>query len=225
MAPPSGTVTFLFTDIVGSTRRWEEEPAAMRVELERHDALLRSAIESSGGHVVKGTGDGTVSAFGDADAALRAAAQAQRAVTGTVPFGVRVAVHTGAADQRDGDYFGPTLNRAARLVAVGHGGQVLVSQATASLVSGANLRDLGEHRLRDLSRAERVYQLVIDDLPVDFPPLRSLEAYAGNLTLQVTSFVGREDEAKALARVLNGARLVTIVGVGGVGKTRLAGLR
>jgi predicted ATPase/class 3 adenylate cyclase len=219
---PSGTVTFVFTDIVGSTRRWEEEPDAMRVELERHDALLRSAIESNGGHVVKGTGDGTLAAFSDADAALRAAAQAQGAVAGTVPFGVRVAVHTGAADQRDGDYFGPTLNRAARLVAVAHGGQVLVSQATASLVSGANLRDLGEHRMRDLSRPERVYQLVIDDLPADFPPLRSLEAYAGNLALQVTSFVGREDESKALARALDHARLVTIVGVGGVGKTRLA---
>src|SRR5262249_14194287 len=134
----------------------------------------------------------------------------------------RIAVHTGAADQRDDDYFGPTLNRTSRILGVGHGGQVLISHATVSLVGGAQVRDLGEHRLRDLSRPERVYQLIVADLPSEFPPLRSLDAFAGNLALQVTSFVGREKETKALADALSRSRLVTIVGVGGVGKTRLA---
>jgi len=219
---PSGVVTFLFTDIESSTRLWEEQPDTMRIELERHDMIVRDAIEANEGYVFKTTGDGTLAAFADATAAIRAAAQAQRAVTGTLPFRVRMAVHTGAADQRDDDYFGPTLNRTSRILGVGHGGQVLVSHATVSIVGDARVRDLGEHRLRDLSRPERVYQLLIPDLPGDFPPLTSLDAFAGNLALQLTSFIGRENETKALADELSRSRLVTIVGVGGVGKTRLA---
>ena len=135
---------------------------------------------------------------------------------------MRVGIHTGEAVERDGDYFGPAVNRAARLMAIGHGGQVLVSQATATLLPSTELRDLGEHRLRDLSRAERVFQILAPELAQDFPPLRSLDAFSGNLPLQLTSFVGRTAELATLAQAIHDARLVTVIGVGGVGKTRLA---
>ena len=157
---PSGTVTFLFTDIEGSTRLWEEHPDAMRDALARHDELLREAIEAHGGYVVKTTGDGFHAAFGTADAGVVAAVAAQRALDGEAwplpePLRVRMGLHTGAASLRDGDYFGSSLNRAARLMGVAHGGQVVCSQATADLArddvaEGVTLVDLGEHRLRDL---------------------------------------------------------------------------
>ena len=166
---PSGTVTFLFTDIEGSTRLWEEHPDAMRDALARHDELLRDAIEAHGGYVVKTTGDGFHAAFGTAEAAVVAAVAAQRALDGEAwalpePLRVRMGLHTGAASLRDGDYFGSSLNRAARLMGVAHGGQVVCSQATTDLArdgvaEGVTLVDLGEHRLRDLSRAERVFQV------------------------------------------------------------------
>ena len=220
--PPSGTVTFLFTDIEGSTRRWESEALAMREQLARHDAILRGAVEARGGHVLKSTGDGVVAVFGRAGDAVEAAVDAQLALCGENLPAVRMGVHTGEAEERDGDYFGPTLNRAARLMAIAHGGQVVVSSATEQLVDGVELIDLGEHRLRDLSRPERVFQLVHADLPPEFPPLRSVDSRPGNLPREVTTFVGRGAEISMLSALVRERPLVTLTGVGGVGKTRLA---
>ena len=229
---PSGTVTFLFTDVEGSTRLWEEYPEAMQATLARHDEILRDAIIAHDGHIVKTTGDGVHAAFATAGAAARAATDAQYALT-TEPWGetgelrVRMGIHTGPAEQRDGDYYGTALNRAARLMSVAHGKQILVSLATEELLADeldarTELVDLGEHELRDLATPVRVFQLVHPDLPSDFPPLRSLDSFRGNLPVQATSFVGREEELAAVGDALRDARLVSITGVGGVGKTRLA---
>src|SRR5262245_37606637 len=181
---PSGTVTFLFTDIEGSTGRWERQAEAMQAALARHDALLRAAILGHGGHVVKTMGDAFHAAFSRAPDAVAAALDAQRALQaepwGEVgPVRVRMALHTGAAEERDGDYYGPSLNRAARLMSAGHGGQILLSHATSELVrdalpEAATLVSLGEQRLKDLSRAELTFQLAHRDLVADFPPLRTL---------------------------------------------------
>jgi predicted ATPase/class 3 adenylate cyclase len=230
--PLSGTVTFLFTDIEGSTLLWEEHPQAMSQALARHDAILVDAVESSGGHVVKTTGDGLFAVFGHAESAITAALAAQRSLVGaawdpTCELRVRMGLHTGDAEFRDGDYHGSAVNRAARLTSAGHGGQVLVSGATASLAvgrlaDGAELVGLGEHRLRDLGQPEVLYQLCHPDLPRRFPPLRTLDAFPGNLPLQVSSFIGRERELARIVAALDEARAVTLTGVGGVGKTRLA---
>jgi class 3 adenylate cyclase len=229
---PTGTVTFLFTDLEGSTRLWEEHPGAMRSALARHDAILRDAVESQGGSVVKTTGDGLHAVFATAESAVGAAVAMQRELAAQSwgdfgVMGVRVGIHTGEAELRAGDYFGSALNRAARLMAAAHGGQVVVSQATASVLhddlpEGIGLLDLGEHRLRDLSRPERVFQVTHLDLVRDFAPLRSLDSFPGNLPLSVTSFVGRERELMSVTQSLSDARVVTLTGVGGVGKTRLA---
>ena len=226
---PSGTVTFLFTDLEGSTRLWDDHPEAMSDALARHDEILRSVITSHGGHVVKTTGDGVHAAFGTAHDALDASAEAQRVLAaepwdGTWPLKVRMGLHTCEAELRDGDYYGSAVNRAARLMSVAHGGQVVVSLATSELVRDADWEfvDLGEHRLADLARTERVFQLIVSDMPSEFPPLRSLEAFPGNLPLQLTSFVGREDQLVVLTKLLGASRLVTLTGMGGVGKTRLA---
>jgi predicted ATPase/class 3 adenylate cyclase len=229
---PTGTVTFLFTDLEGSTRLWEERPEAMRDALARHDELLRDVVESRGGCVVKATGDGFHAAFPTARDALGAAVAGQRGLAeapwgSTGPLRVRMGIHTGEAQLRGGDYFGSALNRAARLTAVAHGGQIVCSQATADLVrdglpEGVGLVDLGEHRLRDLSRAERVFQANAPGLRREFAPLVSLDAFPGNLPLQVSSFIGRERELSRIATALGEARMVTLTGVGGVGKTRLA---
>jgi predicted ATPase/class 3 adenylate cyclase len=219
---PTGTITFLFTDIVGSTRRWEADPVEMDGALARHDAILRDAVTQHGGYVFSTGGDGFAVAFARAGDAVEAAVETQRALQAQGLPPVRVGIHTGEAVERDGDYFGPDVNRAARLMAIGHGGQVLLSQATANLLPAAELRDLGEHRLRDLSRAERVFQIFAPELSQDFPPLRSLDAFSGNLPLQLTSFVGRTGELATLTQAVHGARLVTVIGVGGVGKTRVA---
>jgi class 3 adenylate cyclase len=189
LQPPSGTVTFLFTDIEGSTQLWESAPESMGPALERHDVLLRTAIETNGGYVVKTTGDGLHAAFTAARDAVNASVDAQLALAREqwpLPDGLRarIGIHTGPAEQRDGDYYGTAANRAARLMAIGHGGQILVSDITAALVrddADIALRDLGEHRLRDLSRAERVHQVVVDGLRFDFPPLRSLDTHSTNL--------------------------------------------
>lgn len=215
---PSGTVTFLFTDIEGSTRRWEADPDAMRVELAAHDEVLRSAVEGQGGWLFKHTGDGICAAFGSARAAVDAAVDAQR----VLELPVRMGVATGEAEQRGDDYFGPALNRAARVMAVGHGGQILVSGVAASLISGMDLVDLGEHRLRDLSGVERLFQVRTDGLAVEFPRLRTVDAVPGNLPRQTTSFVGRDVELEELVTLVRTHDLVTLTGVGGVGKTRLA---
>lgn len=229
---PTGTVTFLFTDIEGSVKLWESYPEAMKAILARHDALLRRAIEAHGGYVFKTMGDAFYAAFHTAPDALAAALAAQRALRaenwGETLINVCMALHTGAADERDGDYFGPPLNRVARLLAAGHGGQVLLSLATQELVRDqlpptAQLRDLGEHRLKDLLRPERVFQLVAPDLPADFPLLHTLNNRSNNLPAQVTPFIGREREVEAARQQLQRpeVRLLTLTGPGGTGKTRL----
>jgi class 3 adenylate cyclase len=206
---PSGTVTFLFTDLEGSTRLWEQHGEAMRAALVRHDAALTDAVAAANGVVVKHTGDGIMAAFASAHDAVRAAIAAQHALAAhtDVPIAARMGIHTGVIEPQGNDYFGPILNRAARVMAIGHGGQVLVSQATEQLVRDALdddivLHDLGEHRLRDLLRPERVFQVGASGLPADFPDLRSLDALPGNLPSQLTSFVGRERELAALAEAL-----------------------
>ncbi len=204
----------------------------MAVALEAHDSLLRAAVERAGGSVVKTTGDGMLAAFDRPEAALTAAIDGQLALAAhawppALQLPVRMALHTGSVDTRDGDFFGPALNRAARLLAIGHGAQVLVSGTTVALVADdlpptSELVDLGEHRLRDLDRPEHVYQLVSAGLRREFPPLRSGSSRATNLPLEMTSFVGRERELADIAQLLTTSRLVTLVGVGGTGKTRLA---
>jgi len=228
-ALPTGTVTFLFTDLEGSSRLWEEHPEAMRGALARHDVIVREAIESHDGFVVKTTGDGFHAAFTTASDAVGAGIAAQLGLAGeswseTGPLRVRMGVHTGAAEIRDGDYYGPALNRAARLAGAGHGGQVLVSGAASGLMqdSGVELVDLGSHRLRDLGEPERIFQVVHRGLGSEFAPLRTLDAFASNLPLQVTTFVGRDDDVADVTEALEQARVVTLTGVGGVGKTRLA---
>ena len=231
-ALPTGTVTFLFTDIEGSTRLWEEHTEGMRAALGRHDDLLRATITQHRGHIFKTVGDAFHAAFPTAADALATALEAQRALAAepwAVPGGLRVrmALHTGVAEQRNGDYFGPTLNRAARLLAAGHGGQILVFGTTYELVqdvlpADVTLRDLGQHRLRDLARPEQIYQLVAPGLGPEFPPLRSLEAFPHNLPVQLSSFIGREREIREVKGLLSTSRLLTLTGVGGAGKTRLA---
>ncbi len=218
MVRPSGTVTFLFTDIEGSTRRWEANPEGMRAELAAHDDASRAAVEGRGGWLFKHTGDGVCAAFGSARAAVEAAIDAQR----LLGLPVRMGIATGEAEQRGDDYFGAALNRAARVMAVGHGGQILLSVTTAGLVTGVELIDLGEHRLRDLSNAEHLFQVCADGLRLDFPRLRTLDAVPGNLPRLATSFVGRDAEVKELVELVATYELVTLTGVGGVGKTRLA---
>jgi predicted ATPase/class 3 adenylate cyclase len=230
--PPSGTVTFLFTDVVGSTRLWEDHAAGMHDALARHDEIIRDAIESRGGHVVKTTGDGAHAAFATAHDAIGAAVDAQRQLVHETwglpePIRVRIGVHTGYAREREGDYYGPALNRAARLMSIAHGGQIVISAAAEDLArdalpDGVTLADLGEHRLRDLEHAERVFQVLHGDLPREFPPLRGVDTYPTNLPQQLTSFVGRADEISEVCTALGEVRIVTLTGVGGVGKTRLA---
>jgi predicted ATPase/class 3 adenylate cyclase len=229
-----GTVTFLFTDIEGSTRMWETDSGSMSDALARHDELLRSAIETHGGYVFKTVGDAFCAAFPTAPDALEASVEAQRLLLEeqwpeTGRLRARMALHTGATEERDGDYFGPPVNRVARLLSAGHGGQVLLSLPTHEMVrdqlpAGAALVDLGERRLKDLFRPERIFELTAPGLPSEFPPLRTLESRPNNLPLQPTPLVGREREVAEIAdRVQSeGARLLTLTGPGGTGKTRLA---
>ncbi|HJQ94326.1 MAG TPA: adenylate/guanylate cyclase domain-containing protein [Acidimicrobiia bacterium] len=225
--------TFLFTDIEGSTRLWEEHPDQMAAALARHDAILTAAILVAEGQVIKATGDGMLARFESAPAALVAAIESQKAL-GLEPWGaigslkVRMGIHTGESEQRDGDYFGPTMNRTARIMASGHGGQVLFSGMTASLVDGrlpegAGFRDLGTHRLKDLTQPEHLFQLVHDRLESEFPALATLDSRPHNLPLQATEFFGRSSEISTIDAMLRapGTKLVTITGPGGAGKTRL----
>jgi class 3 adenylate cyclase len=215
-AAPSGVVTFLFTDVEGSTRRWENDADAMRAALAAHDEVLRTAIEAHGGVMFKHTGDGVCAAFSSPRAAVDAAIAAQL----KLELPVRMGIATGEAELREGDYFGAVLNRAARVMAAGHGGQILLADSTASLVSGVELADLGPRRLRDLPTPVGVFQVKAPGLRTDFPALRALDAGPGNLRPATTSFIGRESEVTEVDAALRMHRLVTLTGVGGVGKTR-----
>jgi len=204
----------------------------MQDAVRRHDTLMRAAIDANGGYVFKTIADAFCAAFWRPEDAMAAALAAQRALVAedfSAVDGVRMrtALHMGTADERDGDYFGPAVNRVARLLAIGHGGQVLVSGTAADLLQGemppqSSLRDLGAHRLKDLARPEQVYQLVAPDLPESFGALRSLDAMPNNLPRQLTSFVGREDVLANIATLVARSPLVTLVGTGGAGKTRCA---
>jgi predicted ATPase len=211
-------VTFLFTDVEGSTRRWEADAEGMRAALAAHDEVLRRTIEGHDGWQFKHTGDGVCAAFASPRSAVDAAVAAQRALE----LPVRMGLATGEAELRDGDYFGAVLNRAARVMAAGHGGQILLADSTAGLLSGVDLIDLGPRRLRDLPTAVGLFQVQAEGLRTDFPPLRALDASPGNLRPAVTSFIGRESEAGEVHAAVKAHRLVTLTGVGGVGKTRLA---
>jgi predicted ATPase len=211
-------VTFLFTDIEGSTRRWEADADAMRSALAVHDKALRTAIEAHDGFLFSHTGDGVAAAFASPISAVNAAIDAQR----ELQLPVRMGLATGEAELRDGDYFGTVLNRAARVMAAGHGGQILLAESTAGLLSGVDLVDLGPRRLRDVPNPITVFQVNAPGLPEDFPPLRALDAGQGNLRPATTSLIGRESEAGEVQAGVKAHRLVTLTGVGGVGKTRLA---
>jgi predicted ATPase/class 3 adenylate cyclase/Tfp pilus assembly protein PilF len=231
---PAGTVTFLLTDIEGSAGLWERDPRAMGPALARHDALLNAAIDRHGGTVVKsrGEGDSLFAVFQRATEAVAAAADIQESLGAeswptSAPIRVRLALYTGEAELRDGDYYGAAVNRCARLRDAAHGGQVLLSETTQSLVSDGlparlGLKDLGSHRLRGLKRPARVWQLVHSSLPADFPSLRTLDNLPNNLPRQLTSFVGRTKEIAEVKRLLGVTALLTLVGSGGCGKTRLA---
>lgn len=225
--------TFLFTDIEASTRLWEEHPAEMASALAIHDDLLERAIEGSGGTVLKTTGDGAIAVFDSPSGAIDASLGAQNALSseqwpGTGPLRVRMGVHTGETELRSGDHFGPAMNRAARIMAAGHGGQVLISEATAAasaggLPDGASLLDLGHHRLKDLTLPEHLFQLCHDSMESEFPALATLDSRPNNLPVQATPFLGRTQELSAIRLMLESptTRLLTIAGPGGAGKTRL----
>src|SRR5215217_6519059 len=232
---PSGTVTFLFTDIEGSTERWEHDRQGMAAAVERHIALLDAAIHAHGGVHFKTMGDALQAAFPTAPQAVAAALAGQQGLLaedwGEIgPLRVRMALHAGEAIPDDrGDYLAAPLNRLSRLLSSGYGGQILLSQTVQQLTRGAlpagtELRDLGEHRLRDLLEPERVYQLLHPDLPTDFPPLQTLAGHPNNLPHQPTPLLGRERELGEIADLLRHevVHLVTLTGPGGVGKTRLA---
>jgi predicted ATPase/class 3 adenylate cyclase len=228
----SAVTTLLFTDIEESTRLWEQVPERMTVALAHHDAIARSVIESYRGTVVKTTGDGVHAVFDDSLDAVLATVQFQQALEDSgdgesVSLRVRCGLHAGEVERRDNDFFGSTVNRAARIMSAAHGGQVLVSQAVADRVGGrlpatVGLLDLGAVRLRDLARSERLYQVLHPKLRREFPPLRSLEVTPNNLPQQVSSFVGRERALAEVTQLLGNTRLLTLVGVGGLGKTRLS---
>lgn len=232
MVDQPAVTTFLFTDIESSSRLWEEQPERMRSALIRHDRILRETVLRHHGIVVKSTGDGLHAAFHDPRDAVAATVEFQIALdepasADALALRVRCGMHAGVIERRDGDYFGSAVNRAARIMGAAHGGQVLISQAVADLVrdrlpDGVSLRDLGAVRLRDLSSAERVYQVEHANLRSAFPALRSLEASPNNLPQQVTTFIGREREQEEIKDALRKSRLLTLTGIGGMGKTRLS---
>ncbi|MDQ4078143.1 MAG: tetratricopeptide repeat protein, partial [Chloroflexota bacterium] len=236
MALPTGTVTFCFIDVVGSTMLWEQYPDEMREAMEHYDVLVEGIVAAHGGQVVKerGEGDSHFAVFARASDAVAGAAALQQALAAEVwplpvPLRVRLALHTGEADLRAGDYYGSEVNRCARLRNLAHPGQILLSLATVqlardSLPEGVTLQDLGQHRLKDLTRPEQVFQLVVPGLPVDFPPLQSLGTRPNNLPIMPTPLIGREQEVAMLTALLGqgGVRLVTVTGPGGMGKTRLS---
>lgn len=232
-AAAHGVLTFVFTDIAGSTRLWERVPEAMQRALARHDAILREAAAAHNGRVFKTVGDACYCVFESPLGAVRAAIAMQRAIfaepwpSAVGALTVRIGVHTGEAIVADGDYFGSTLSRVARVTAAGHGGQILISAETATLVeellqNEAAVCDLGAHRLKDLTEPQKIYQIVADGLPSEFPQIASLDAQPNNLPSQISTFVGRDEERARLRELLEASRLVTVCGPGGIGKTRIA---
>jgi predicted ATPase/class 3 adenylate cyclase len=223
--------TFLFTDIEGSTRLWEEHGDAMAAALARHDEILSQAVAQAGGSVLKTTGDGLIAVFDSVSDSLSAAIESQDGLEreqwgATGPLRVRMGIHTGDTESREGDYFGPAMNRAARIMAAGHGGQVLISGTASTsgyLPPGVQLRDLGMHRLKDLTEPEHLYQVIHEGLRSDFPAPRTLDGRPNNLPQQATEFLGREDELAAIHLMLESptTRLLTVTGPGGAGKTRI----
>ncbi|MGD2078655.1 MAG: adenylate/guanylate cyclase domain-containing protein, partial [Chloroflexota bacterium] len=231
---PTGVVTFLFTDVEGSTRLFEEAPESMMVALRQHDETIDKAVLANRGVLVRprGEGDSRFIVFANARDAVAGAAEMQRRLAAVdwatpEPLRVRASLHTGIADLRSGDYYGSAVNRAARLRGIAHGGQTLMSRSTWDLVQddppeGVTVTDLGEHSLKDLTRPERVFQLTPDGLPADFPPLTSLNEVPNNLPEQITEFVGRQSELAEAKRLIGNTRLLTILAPGGSGKTRFA---
>ena len=238
---PSGTITFLFTDIEGSTQLWEKYPEEMKSALAEHYSILKNAVETNKGVIVKTTGDGIHAVFSTAFDAIEAALAGQHALRNTLVFSnhftgvgnskisikVRMGIHTGEAELRDNDYYGQSPNRAARIMGVAYGEQILLSAVTAELVrehlpESASLINLGAYRLKGLTAPEEIYQLDHPELTTYFPPLKSLEAYKHNLPIQLTSFIGRQREMNQIKSLFAQTRLLTLLGPGGTGKTRLA---
>ena len=231
---PSGTITFLFTDIENSTPLWEEYPEAMKSSLAKHDSILKEFVESNNGQIIKTTGDGIHAVFSTAMDAVQASLDAQRELQTSEAFKdsdvllrIRMGIHTGEAEVRDGDYYGGALNRAARIMSIGHGGQILVSEITFQIArehlsSDVSVLDLGQHQLKGLSKAEKIFQISTPELRQDFPALKSKAHATNNLPTQLTSFIGRERELAEARSRLEGARLLTLIGPGGTGKTRLS---
>jgi len=231
---PSGTITFLFTDIENSTPLWEQHPEAMKSALAKHDSILKEAVESNNGQIIKTTGDGIHAVFSTAIDAVKSALDAQREFQNSEAFNasevflrIRMGLHTGEAELRDGDYYGGTLNRAARIMSIGHGGQILVSETTLQVArerfpEEVSRLDLGLHHLKGLNRPEHIYQLNAPSLQDEFPALRSITHATNNLPTQLTSFIGRERELAEARSRLEDARLLTMIGPGGTGKTRLS---
>lgn len=230
---PEGIVTFVFTDVEGSTRLWEEAPESMMEALNQHDEVIDAAIAEHGGISVKprGEGDSRFLVFTEAAGAVAAMAKIQAGLADVGwatprPIRVRASIHTGAADLQLGDYYGSAVNRAARLRGIAHGGQTVMSGSTWELVrdrlpGGVSVRDMGEHGLKDLSRPEHVFQIDVPGVPGEFPALKSLDAVPNNLPEQLTDFVGRDAEVAEAKRLLEATRLLTILAPGGTGKTRL----
>jgi len=228
---PSGTVTFLFTDVEGSTSLWEKQPEVMKSALAHHDSLLRGIFLMHNGQIIKTTGDGFHVVFVTATDAIQATIHAQQALQqaawGELTLKVRMGLHTGEAELRDGDYYGGALNRAARIMSLGHGGQILISDATLQIVhehlpATASTLDLGLHKLKGLNTPEKIHQISMPGLQQEFPALKSQTHTAHNLPLQLTSFIGRERELAESSSRLASTRLLTLIGPGGTGKTRLS---